>query len=103
MVNEKTSCLYHQKDTRSTSRGRKSKSGFANPVFNTAFCQIVFGPGVGAGRPDFVFGLDSIYELCQYLNLDLGYWVILSYYLKWWNIFMTQTVGGVSEPGQTIG
>ena len=28
------------------SGGRKSKSGFANPVFNTVICQIVFGFGL---------------------------------------------------------
>ena len=28
------------------SDGRKSKSGFANTVFNTDFCQIVFGFGL---------------------------------------------------------
>ena len=28
------------------SGGRKSKSGFANAVFNTDFCQIVFGFGL---------------------------------------------------------
>ncbi len=46
------------------SGGRKSKSGFANTVFNTDFCQIVFWFGL-------YFDLDFIYGLYMYLDLDL--------------------------------
>ncbi len=78
------------------SGGRKSKSGFANPVFNTAFCQIVFGLylglhdqivfGFGLYLPDLLvvdleciyvryyfeyLDLDFIYELSQYLDLQI--------------------------------
>ncbi len=57
---------------RPASGGRKSKSGFANPVFNTAFYQMVFGFGLYLRHHYFEYlDLDFIYELCQYLDLDL--------------------------------
>ncbi len=39
------------------SGGRKSKSGFANTVFITDFCQIVFGFGLKYLDLDFIYGL----------------------------------------------
>ena len=61
------------------SGGRKSKSGFANTVVNTDFCQIVFGFGLYLRfQNQIVFGFGLylrqleywIYD-CQYLDLDL--------------------------------
>ena len=58
------------------SGGRKSKSGFANTVFNTDFCQIVFGFGLYLRfQNQIVFGFGL------YLR-QLEYWIYGSQYLE---------------------
>ena len=55
------------------SAGRKSKSGFANTVFNTDFCQIVFGFGLYLRfQNQIVFGF-GLYLQRVYLYLDCIY------------------------------
>ncbi len=61
------------------SAGRKSKSGFANTVFNTDFCQIVFGFGLYLqfqNQIGFGFGLylrQLEYWICIYVRNSLKY------------------------------